>query len=512
LNLIYIMSLFNFLKEKLYIIDIFGLNIKFRYNGHSSIKSIPGGLISFGLLIFFTYIIIYIGEDLIYKEKPITGFSKEHNETVGVKLEDYPYSFYFFDPVKNFRIANSDKYFTMSASWFHLYMGGPGSGVISYSLDVEKCTENHVLAYKEAFTQNVDFNYTWCINPSQYNNGTSTMKDDVYFLNEYSSIGSAFVLIRIRDCLNSTANGNGCASQTEINEVRNSLSIATYFMDSYINLNKFDNPGNMFLNRYVYAAPKDVQKIAYHRVKNINLFTDSGLVFDDTKTTPMLQVERIYSEVVTREYFFSIILEGSRIKDNYYRKYIKIQDIMAYTGGLFDMIFWIGNTIFIYLYEKSFKIEVFNNYYSVKSNPLKLPHLTPSKAVSNISANSLQIINVNNFVNPTVDKPKLPAKRKSRPSLVGFLKSRLLCMLNRFKVSQYDSIIKLVNQNFEIMELFKSYTVNRYIQNKLLSEEQRKESLMKDSIHLLRDKVYIVTDSERDNSNKEVSYINNNDK
>jgi hypothetical protein len=499
------MSILKSLKKQLFSIDMLGSKIGFTHNGDSQIKSTIGGLLTIGICIFFIYIVIYIGEDLIYKAKPISRLNKEYNETTGVTLKEYPYSFYFVDPVKNFRYANADKYFTISALWYHLYLGGPGAGVSTYPLSVEKCTSKHVAAYEKDFTQNVDFNYTWCINPTQYKNGTTMMEDDLYFLNEYSSVGSAFIIIRVSDCMNTTANGNSCVSQPEIDSVKNSLSVGTYFMDSYIDLNKYDNPGTMYLNRMVFAAPKTVQKIAYHRVKNIYLDTDSGIIFEDVIRTPMLQVEKITADVVSRDYFFSIILEGSRIKDAYYRRYIKIQDIMAYTGGVFKFILWAGNLLLLYFNESDFQIEIFNKYYSI-ANIAKSSTFQNESKFNERSVSNLQSMHINNFVTAPPKSPPIKTKKHSDLTLLEFLKSRL-CLKTRFKRNNYNSFIELVNENFEIMNIFKGYFVNRYIQRTLLNEEQRKEIMFKENVIVNMDEVNVLPASDKNFNKIEISHL-----
>jgi hypothetical protein len=353
------MSILKSFKDKLALIDLFGSKIDLKHKGHNQIKSIIGGLLTCGIFIFFIYITFYIGEDIIYKEKPISRVNKEYNETTKVTLGEYPYTFYFFDPVKNIKYANADKYFTMSALWYLLNLEGPLTTI--YPLFVEQCTTKHVAGHETDFITNPDFQYTWCINPAKYRNGTSIVEKDVYVLNEYASIGSAFVVIRVDNCVNSTANGNSCAPQSQIDTVRHSLSFGSYFMDSYINLNEYENPGNMFLNRMVFDAPTSVQKRAFHRVRNVYIHTDSGIMFEDERTIPMLQVESMTADVVSRDYFFSVILEGNRIKDIYYRRYIKVQDIMAYAGGLFKFILLLGNFIFLYCMRKDSKLKYLTN-------------------------------------------------------------------------------------------------------------------------------------------------------
>jgi hypothetical protein len=82
------------------------------------------------------------------------------------------------------------------------------------------------------------------------------------------------------------------------------------------------------------------------------------------------------ADVVTRDYFFSLFLVGNRVKDVYYRRYIKVQDIIAYAGGLFIILILKGNIIFFYVNRKGFKsreekkyiyiyVYIFNKYYTV---------------------------------------------------------------------------------------------------------------------------------------------------
>jgi hypothetical protein len=187
------MAILNFFKDKLLRLDLFGSKFELMHEGRTQIKSIIEGICTLGIIPFFIYIIFSIGNDIYYKQKPISRVNKEYNETAVITLKEYRYAFYFLEPVKGFKHANADKYFSMSASWY-LFEIEKVQGNVNYPLFVEPCTANHVAPYETEFNANRDFNLTWCVNPSKFKNGTQIVEKDIYFLNEYSSVNSAFVI------------------------------------------------------------------------------------------------------------------------------------------------------------------------------------------------------------------------------------------------------------------------------------------------------------------------------
>jgi hypothetical protein len=94
----------------------------------------------------------------------------------------------------------------------------------------------------------------------------------------------------VDNCVNCKANGNICAPQDQVDAIRRSLSFWSYFMDSFINLNEYENPANMTLNRVVYDMPNTAQKRAYHMVRNTYIHTDFGILFEDQKVYQLFRL------------------------------------------------------------------------------------------------------------------------------------------------------------------------------------------------------------------------------
>jgi hypothetical protein len=144
------------------------------------------------------------------------------------------------------------------------------------------------------------------------------------------------------------------------------------------------------------------------------------------------------------------------------------------------------------LYEKGFEIEIFNKYFTVvNSLPTNnVVQLNDSKKIIE-SASYIQTMQINNFTN-TVSKPPVRTRQQPDVTLFEFIRSRV-CIKSRYKPIHYDLFINLVKDNFEIMNLFKSYFVNKYIQKTLLNEEQRKEVMVyKENIYIHMDEVNVL--------------------
>jgi hypothetical protein len=85
------------LTKFLHTIDLVSDSVTLRHNRSDKLKNSLGGALTILIIIFLIYCINYFGEDIIKKEKPITGFSKAYQSSSRVYLNNTPVVFAFYD-------------------------------------------------------------------------------------------------------------------------------------------------------------------------------------------------------------------------------------------------------------------------------------------------------------------------------------------------------------------------------------------------------------------------------
>src|SRR4051812_11377020 len=78
------------IKKYLVDLDQVGPRVNLHYKESPIVKTPLGSIVTLAIFIFFLYSVVYFGSDIIYKEKPISRFSKEYKNDSRIYLKDYP--------------------------------------------------------------------------------------------------------------------------------------------------------------------------------------------------------------------------------------------------------------------------------------------------------------------------------------------------------------------------------------------------------------------------------------
>jgi len=213
-------------------------------------------------------------------------------------------------------------------------------------------------------------------------------------------------------CRNSTANNNFCHTYDDIyNYIQNNY-IYFYFLDWNINPQDYANP---ITQKTVYPyqlVSIDIYKEIELRFQSLQIITDEGFFLTSNTNITEVTLEELFVDVSTnvgtpidilgltvfQVFFFNDVLSISR-------SYIKVQNIFAYTGGVFSLL----QLFFTLLnYEISKKMKYLSFLRFIVDNNLEEKNKTEEKGYKNMSIDlskqdsNLKTINnetkINNYV------------------------------------------------------------------------------------------------------------------
>jgi len=145
------------------------------------------------------------------------------------------------------------------------------------------------------------------------------------------------------------------------------LKLNIFFVDSRVVINNNTHPVEyLTTTQYKYVIPEYYKKTTY-KIQTQNILTDNGFVFSDSGNVEFFKMVEEFTDIrlidPIQYQFLVFEIFSSNISDIYYRRYIKVPDIIASLGGIlkvFTMTFLYLNTIFSKV-EKNISIvnEVF---------------------------------------------------------------------------------------------------------------------------------------------------------
>jgi len=238
-----------------------------------------------------------------------------------------------------------------------------------------------------------------------------------------------YLQISIERCKNFTNSEIVCKSPEEITKYisETGANLNLYSIDSKISINNNTHPVEFLTaGQYKYVIPEYFKKTTY-KIQTENILTDNGFFFNSNENIKFFKIVEEYTDIrlIDEEKFQLLVFEiySSNISETYFRRYIKVPDILASIGGilkLFSIGFLYLNTIFSNV-EKNISIvnEVF--ILNKKSEKINMGDMSKNKEKSNSSFRNIKhhIFN-NNFVSPIpIKKSNDASNDKLRDDFAG---------------------------------------------------------------------------------------------
>ena len=338
-------------------LDFFGKNIMFEDNFSSFYKTILGSLMSFILIVSVSSIGFIFGREIFLREVPIVMNSKEILTDSFISINEIPMFFLLSTKIGE-PIMNVTSYFDLVVK--HLYINSKYEYITESILLTEQCDVNSFINFpimKNAFDQTKLYGFQlYCPDYNQNITIRNTLESNVF----------SVIRIEVNKCSeelrnsgiynNDISKASKCAKEIP-DHVFGSVTIAMY--DSFFDPKNYTNPLKSFSKGIMNSIGKTLAKNIYIEISKNLLISDVGWIIEnrEIQNANFISVTKEDVYVPTSNEVFAFNIGSPKFRENTLRSYMKVQELFAKIGGLFNA-FSIIVKVLLYNYV-NFKFRYF---------------------------------------------------------------------------------------------------------------------------------------------------------
>ena len=334
-------------------VDMLSDYVTFEFNNQKKYKSIFGSIVT-SLIIATTFVIgMLFGEDIYNKAHPNLVTSLQYSNNTKIMMKDFPFFFQITNTLGQ-DDPNILKYIYFVFTKFEIF----ANNTIIYTpfyANAKICDKTYYDRYDHIIGENrqyLESGKMFCFD----------LKDDDYLLNEWPSPNSVHYNIGVRQC---HTNNDTCREEDK-NQYLNGIFISFTHIDYIINSNDYKNPIQSTVLRHALQTGLGFTKVMFLSLINVNFDMDNGLLLQDSQS---ITFNRFYS---TRNDFtrytsgpqadilYYLVLDTPRLRENYVRSYMKLQELVARIGGFFNFFYLLGRILLYHFNKYSFLLKMDN--------------------------------------------------------------------------------------------------------------------------------------------------------
>ena len=376
------------MKEFLKFIDNMGRSFKFSIQD-GKFKTPVGGLITIFQGLSFLALVWFNGQDLYKKQEPFLesrNLMKSTYPILNMTRKNLNFAY---------RLENYDGETIYDLSAFYLIMKYQLSkkingkfekdNSVSFEKMLERCTSKH---FKNSTLHSYNlFNY-FCTDIN-FPVGGSWGEDIIYLPTFYVKICDIF----IENTYNIT-----CKSKKEVYNLYPELYVSYFYQKNMVDPNDFNDPINDTYT-YYYQSINLNYNLSSNDVINYSsaeMITDSGILFPSLSTLKFIELESKTTYLSDGEKEGKVLhcldFYITRSFRSYYRHYIKLSEVFASVGGIFNIFMIFTNFAYSFFYRD----VVYLKY--LQDTLLKLNHevLDDTKEFEILNNNFNNVENVHN--------------------------------------------------------------------------------------------------------------------
>lgn len=151
-----------------------------------------------------------------------------------------------------------------------------------------------------------------------------------------------------------------------------------YYHDRNFDMNDYLNPLKTNYMTQFQMVDGGIRKRMTLFFKKVDFINDEGLVFQESTPLPSFTFDKMESDFTMdpSDYLFEIIVYSSLDTQLIYRRYQKIQELIASLGGISHALLFFGVLVVMVFQEYSLMKNVVNNLYSFPKNIKKTLNTT----------------------------------------------------------------------------------------------------------------------------------------
>ena len=484
-------------------IDIFGYIPTLSIKNQLFYQTFFGGILTLIVIIIGIIATIFFSQELFKKSSPSVNLSSE--PLMHPPILNYFNNFEFLIGIQNSEYLTeiNEKIFSAKGILFKTIINESGTYNLKSDINLTSCdialSENK---NKEIFSD-LNLKGYYCISNIQ--------TEDPYIAEHWGNNGFVMIQIKFVDCDNSTGK---CASQEEINNFLHSADLSLYVSDNLVSTRNYKYPFTKILKEQTLKVSESYKVSLIQYLKHIRIESDDGILFTTNHTKNSFTLgEFTHNTVFERDSstFLSLSIELENTLQKYQRKYYKLQDLAAQSGGIINCCYMIA-MIILKIYEKNSYFEyLINNFFEVrleefqktiklqsykkkshhknKSSSEKIKKLNNNSVNTNVNTNHNINTNINSNPNNTnvktnninLDNEKIIYDKKKKIKFSFFDKLILLKLAPQFSKARKEKVDEIffkgaqyIMNNLDVISFLKRAHAGDMEIKLLMGEEQQK--------------------------------------
>ena len=214
-----------------------------------------------------------------------------------------------------------------------------------------------------------------------------------------------------------------CADQDTIDSYLHLTELSLFTIDTLIETRDYSNPFEQISKESFFYVSNSFKVSITEYISHLEMNSDDGFLFTTNSLKGTFKQDSIIDYTLYQDNvdtFISFSIQLNNIKEVYYRKYYKIQDLLAQVGGIYKAIFMIMEILMSFYVNHSYFERLINKYYFINLAP-PLPNTATS------TLNKFEITNTNSLKNIT---PKSSIRTSNENKFLKQKKNKLRLSFN----------------------------------------------------------------------------------
>ena len=353
------------MKKFTLIIDAFGQSPQFLIKRKNYYHSVFGGIITIILYGISVISLIFFSQELFLKRAPSVNLSTESDEHPE-KIQYYDnYEFLIGIQNSNMIVHRDETIYKAKGFIFQTLNTNNELNNMVTEIDLESCDIALADSNVYEFVKDINLEDYYCFAKSQ-----SKVSNNDLFINDFwNNDGFQMIQVKFMECQNTTED-QSCKSQEEINQYLKLQEISLYYIDNFVETTSYEEPFKKGIREVFYYISNDYTFYLTNYIQHLQIVSDDGLLFITKKVKDTFIVDnmRDLTNYQKTQYFASYTIQFNNIKQLYYRKYYKLQDLAAQVGGVFKTLMIIGIVLTKLFEEHEYYQHLINNFFDIRTD------------------------------------------------------------------------------------------------------------------------------------------------
>lgn len=366
-------------------LDMFGRDLKFEEDETQSFRTNFGATLTLFMFIIVIILGILFGREIYERNLPIVLTSNEIVDYSQVDVSEFPIIF-FFKNIVGQNIEDITKYIDVEVTYIE-FSANNDLTINSFN-GIFPCNPDNFpnnREYVEKFVNNSQLTgiVPYCVN----------LNNTFKIQNQFAQPNSSSIIIKFDSCWERPSQGKYCPEDTLENTQM--MYIVANYMNSYFNPKNYSDPIYFFHDSFIKQVGNGMISDTHVTLSNDEFESDNGWILEDIKKSKAIKVAAIKEDLYPQfeTVLLRFIFETSRKKEIVQRSYMKVQELFAKIGGLFNACSIIFNLIIYDYVLFKFRVNYFKYAYedidSIKNNNKN--NFDPKHAAKNTNKIELEL-------------------------------------------------------------------------------------------------------------------------